>query len=152
MTNRSDSEPGPPLSITGQVVDDSTGQPIPGATVVVYQTDQNGTYQPEDPADESTARIRGSFTTDGDGRFGFRTVLPGEYPDQPLGTRHIHFHSVTADGFEQRGFVLLFDDNVRAEVRSWAEQTGFGVIIELEGTAETELEGSTVIRLQPIES
>ncbi len=134
------------------VVDDQSGDPIAGATVVVYQTDHAGTYQPEDPTDESSARIRGSFTTDTEGRFAFATVLPGEYPDQPLGNRHIHFHSVSADGYVSKGFVLLFDDNVRPELRAWADQTGFGLVIDLEGTDEEGLRGAPTIRLTPLDA
>jgi protocatechuate 3,4-dioxygenase beta subunit len=145
----SEDEPGPRLLVEGRVVDAVDGTPIAGATVAVYQTDQSGTYQPADPADESTARLHGEFTTDSDGRFGFHTVQPGEYPDQPPGNRHIHFHSVTATGYSGTGFVLLFDDNARPEVRSWAEETGFGVVIPLDGDPETGLRGEVVIPLDP---
>lgn len=121
-----------------------------GAQVRVYQTDQSGTYQPADPADESTARIHGDLTTGTDGAFGFVTVLPGEYPDQPPGNRHIHFHTVSADGYEPRGFVMLFDDNVRAEVRDWAESTGFGIVVELEGTPGSGFVAAIDIALEPV--
>ena len=110
-------EPGPRLTVEGRVLDAATGEPVEGARLVVYQTDQAGTYQNEDSADESTAVIRAELTSGSNGEFGFVTVQPGEYPDQPPGNRHIHFHSVTAPGYASKGFVLLFDDNVRADVR-----------------------------------
>lgn len=144
-----EAEPGPRLTVEGLVRDAGTGEPVADASVVVYQTDQAGTYQPDDPADESTARIRGTFTTDAEGRFGFLTVVPGEYPDQPPGNRHIHFHAVTADGYEGTGFVMLFDDNVRDEVRSWAESTGFGVVVGLTGDAASGYHGSVEVDLEP---
>lgn len=142
-----DSEPGPRLRIDGTVVEAASGAAISGATIVVYQTDQTGAYQQSDRADESTARIRGELTTDEDGRFGFVTVQPGEYPNEPVGNRHIHFHTVEAPGFQPRGFVLLFDDNVRDEVRSWAHTTGFGQVIELEGDPQSGFTGNVEIEL-----
>lgn len=142
-------EPGPRLTVEGRVLDAVSGEPIEGALVLVYQTDQAGTYQPEDPSDESTARIRGKFTTDSNGSFGFVTVQPGEYPNQPPGNRHIHFHSITADGYQSQGFVMLFDDNVRTEVRGWAKSTGFGVVVPVDGDPETGLATSIDVALEP---
>ena len=144
-----EAEPGPRMTVEGLVRDAETGEPIADASVVVYQTDHTGTYQPDDSTDESTARIRGALTTDAEGRFGFATVQPGEYPDQPPGNRHNHFHSVTAEGYEEIGFVMLFDDNVRDEVRSWAESTGFGVVVEVTGDAASGYHGWMEIDLEP---
>lgn len=141
-------EPGAPLHIEGRVVDAVSGDPVAGAHLVLYHADDAGTYQPSDPADESTARLRAELRTDVDGRFGFRTILPGEYPDQPPGNRHIHVHSVTADGHAQLGFVILFEDNVRDDVRSWARSTGFGQVIDLEET-DGLLVGVIDVRLEP---
>lgn len=143
-------EPGPRLTVGGRVVDEGTGEPIPNATIVVYQTDQSGDYAPADPSDESTARLRAELTTADDGGFSFLTVQPGEYPGQPPGNRHIHVHRVTAPGYESTGFVLLFDDNVRDEVRAWAEETGFGRVIRLSGDSTTGFEGFVEIGLRPV--
>ncbi len=137
------------MTVEGRVIDAVSRQPIDGARLVVYQTDQAGTYQPTDPADESTARIRGEFSSDADGEFGFVTVQPGEYPDQPPGNRHIHFHSVAAEGYAPRGFVLLFDDNVRSEVRTWAESTGFGIVVPVTGDPDSGLGVMVEIELEP---
>lgn len=142
-------EPGPRLTVEGRVIDASTGEPVDGARLVVYQTDQAGTYQNEDPADESTARIRGELTTGSSGEFGFVTVQPGEYPNQPTGNRHIHFHSVSAPGYASKGFVLLFDDNVRSDVREWAESTGFGIVVPVVGNPDSGFAATIEIPLDP---
>lgn len=142
-------EPGQALRIEARVLDAVGGQPVPGATVVVYQADAEGRYEPADPSDESSARLRAEMTTDDEGRVAFQTVLPGEYPDQPPGNRHIHVHSVRAAGYVPRGFVILFEDNVRDDVRTWAEETGFGLIIETTEEAEG-LSGSLDIWLEPL--
>ena len=142
-------EPGSRLSVEGRVIDAATGEPVEGARLVVYQTDQEGTYQNEDPADESTARIRGELITGSNGEFGFVTVQPGEYPDQPPGNRHLHFHSVTAPGYASKGFVLLFDDNVRSDVREWAESTGFGIVVPVTGNPDSGFSTTIEIPLDP---
>ena len=142
-------EPGMPLRIDGTAIDQATGEPVAGVEIVVYQADDGGGYEPTDPSDESTARLRGDLVTDPEGHFAFRTVLPGEYPDQPPGNRHVHVHSVTAEGYEPRGFIILFDDNVRDEVRTWATSTGFGEIIELT-SKDGLLTGSLEITLEPL--
>ena len=142
-------EPGPRLTVEGRVLDAATGEPVEGARLVVYQTDQAGTYQNEDSADESTARIRAELTSGSNGEFGFVTVQPGEYPDQPPGNRHIHFHSVTAPGYASKGFVLLFDDNVRSDVREWAASTGFGIVVPVTGSPDSGFATTIEIPLDP---
>ncbi len=54
-----------------------------------------------------------------------------------------------AEGYAPRGCVILFEDNVRDEVRAWAHDTGFGIVIE---TSEVEAEpvGSIDILLDPV--
>lgn len=142
-------EPGQPLRITGRVLDAISGAPVTDASVIVYHADDGGEYEPADPGDDTTARLRGELRSDDEGRFAFRTILPGEYPDQPPGNRHIHVHSVSAEGYAPLGFVILFDDNVRDDVRAWAGDTGFGRIIETTDDAGV-LQGSLDILLDPI--
>lgn len=124
-------EPGTPLVLVLHVVDAATGTPLPDADVLLYHADDAGAYRPSDPADESTARLRAAGRVDAHGRFAVRTVLPGEYPDQPEGNRHVHLEHVRAPGYAPTGGVLLFDHNVRDPVRAWARDTGFGRIVEL---------------------
>ena len=98
-----------PLLVTGHVRDTSGG-PLPGATVDVWQNATNRLYAVQDHT-QSPENLRGRFRTDGDGAFAFRTVRPVDYPipdDGPVGRMlqatgrhpwrpaHIHF-MVSAD-------------------------------------------------------
>lgn len=102
---------GEPCVITGRVrsVD---GTPLPGARLDVWQANDRGFYDVQQPDVQPEGNGRGLFTADGDGAFWFRTVVPSYYPiptDGPVGrlltaTRrhpyrpaHIHF-IVRADG------------------------------------------------------
>lgn len=99
-----------PLLVTGHVRDTSGG-PLPGATVDVWQNATNRLYAVQDET-QAAENLRGRFRTDGDGAFAFRTVRPVDYPipnDGPVGRMlqatgrhpwrpaHIHF-MVSADG------------------------------------------------------
>ncbi|WP_299954255.1 dioxygenase [uncultured Modestobacter sp.] len=94
-----------PCVVTGRVLSVS-GAPVAGASVDVWQADEDGFYDVQQPGVQPAGNGRGLFTTDADGRFWFRTVVPAHYPiptDGPVGalltaTRrlpfrpaHIHF-------------------------------------------------------------
>jgi protocatechuate 3,4-dioxygenase beta subunit len=71
---------GTPLVVTGTVYD-ADCQPVPGATIDVWQADGAGQY------DNSGYKLRGVLTTDTQGRYTLTTVIPGIYPGR---TEHIH--------------------------------------------------------------
>ena len=78
--------PGLPLEVKGTVFD-SMGKPLAGATVDVWQASPVGLYENQDPA-QPDMNLRGRFTTDAQGRYFLRTVLPAGYPvptDGPCG-------------------------------------------------------------------
>jgi catechol 1,2-dioxygenase len=94
-----------PCVITGSVLDPD-GTPVAGATVDVWQCDEDGYYDVQCPDIQPPGNGRGLFTTDAEGRFWFRTVVPSYYPiptDGPVGDllkatarhpyrpAHIHF-------------------------------------------------------------
>ena len=141
-------EPGQRLMLKGTVVDSQTNEPIPDTKIHLYHADANGEYQPTDPNDESTARLSGTLTTDTAGNFAVDTIVPREY-DQP-GNRHIHLHSVSAANYQNGGGVILFENDVNPEIRQWANETGFGTIIELEEIDGVQ-HGHVTISLDPIE-
>jgi hydroxyquinol 1,2-dioxygenase len=89
------------------------GQPVAGARIEVWQADADGHYDVQRP-DLDAHQARGVLTTDGQGRYHFRTILAEAYPipdDGPVGNMlrathrhpwrpaHLHF-MVTAPGFE----------------------------------------------------
>jgi catechol 1,2-dioxygenase len=70
--------PGPPLFVKAWVKDGS-GRPAVGAEVDVWHSSPEGFYENQDPG-QAEMNLRGKFTTDRDGHFGFRSVLPAGYP------------------------------------------------------------------------
>jgi protocatechuate 3,4-dioxygenase beta subunit len=103
---------GEPTLIRGRVVD-TDGNPLPGATLDVWQCASNGLYDIQD-AEQPELNLRGVFVTGADGGYSFRTVRPVSYPvpiDGPVGTifqltgrhhwRAAHVHAIVgAPGFE----------------------------------------------------
>jgi len=72
--------PGQPIELVGFVLT-RTCKPVPGALVDLWQADSKGEY------DNTGFRLRGHTRADGEGRFRFRTMVPGLYPGR---TRHFH--------------------------------------------------------------
>jgi catechol 1,2-dioxygenase len=102
---------GTPCLVSGRVTGPD-GEPLPGAAVDVWQANEDGFYDVQQPGVQPTGNLRGLFTADGDGRFWFRSVVPRWYPipdDGPVGQlltatgrhpnrpAHLHF-IVTAPG------------------------------------------------------
>jgi catechol 1,2-dioxygenase len=96
---------GQPCVVTGRVVS-LDGDALAGAQVDVWQADDHGFYDVQQPGAQPAGNGRGLFTCDGEGRFWFRTVTPSAYPiptDGPVGRllvasgrhpyrpAHIHF-------------------------------------------------------------
>jgi hydroxyquinol 1,2-dioxygenase len=94
-----------PCVVEGRVLTVS-GEPLAGAAVDVWQADEDGFYDVQQPDVQPPGNGRGLFTTDAEGRFWFRTVVPAPYPiptDGPVGEllaatgrhayrpAHIHF-------------------------------------------------------------
>jgi hydroxyquinol 1,2-dioxygenase len=111
---------GAPTRVSGVVHDAATGQPIPNASIDVWQSDDRGQYdlqQQDAPHQllEKKKNLRATFTTSQDGRYWFRTIRPASYPvptDGPVGEllhamgrhamrpAHIHF-MVEAPGYRR---------------------------------------------------
>jgi hydroxyquinol 1,2-dioxygenase len=102
---------GVPCVVTGRVVS-VDGTPLPGATLDVWQANDQGFYDVQQQDRQPRTNGRGLFTADDQGEFWFRTIVPSYYPiptDGPVGEllkatgrhafrpAHIHF-IVTAPG------------------------------------------------------
>lgn len=96
-------------------VTNQRGEPVPGAQLDVWQANDQGFYDVQEPEKQPEGNGRGLFTTDAEGRYRFRTIVPSPYPipsDGPVGDllaatnrhpyrpAHIHF-IVTAPGYRQ---------------------------------------------------
>jgi hydroxyquinol 1,2-dioxygenase len=99
---------GPPALVTGRVRSQD-GTPLPGALIDVWQADDHGFYDVQQPGVQPEANGRGLFRADDAGRFRFRTVVPSPYPiptDGPVGDllaatrrhpyRPAHIHLIVA--------------------------------------------------------
>ena len=78
--------PGPALFVNA-TVRDRMAAPVAGAEVDVWHSSPEGFYDQQDPK-QAEMNLRGKFTTDADGHFGFRSVKPAGYPipiDGPVG-------------------------------------------------------------------
>jgi catechol 1,2-dioxygenase len=66
---------------------DTSGKPIEGVEVDVWHSSPVGLYENQDDS-QADMNLRGKFTTDAQGHFGFRSVKPAGYPvptDGPVG-------------------------------------------------------------------
>jgi protocatechuate 3,4-dioxygenase beta subunit len=101
---------GEPLLVTGRVTD-TEGSPIVGASVDVWQANDEGYYDVQQKGLQPEMNLRGIFTTDVDGSYCFRSVRPKFYPipdDGPAGKllramgrhpfRPAHIHFIVAAG------------------------------------------------------
>jgi catechol 1,2-dioxygenase len=78
--------PGDTLEVCGTVFG-ADGQPVAGATVDVWHASPNGWYENQEEA-QADMNLRGRFTTDAQGKYWLRTVVPAGYPvptDGPCG-------------------------------------------------------------------
>jgi protocatechuate 3,4-dioxygenase beta subunit len=99
---------GTPCLVSGRVTGPD-GEPLAGASVDVWQTNEDGFYDVQQPGIQPPGNLRGLFTADEQGRFWFRSVVPRFYPipdDGPVGqllaatgrhpNRPAHLHFIVA--------------------------------------------------------
>ena len=93
---------------------DGAGMPVPGAVVEIWQTDDNGIYMHPGDSDSSRRDVNfqsyGEAETGPDGRYSFRTIMPGDYSPRP---RHIHV-KVRMDGRELLTTQFYFSNDANA--------------------------------------
>jgi protocatechuate 3,4-dioxygenase beta subunit len=102
---------GEPGVVTGRVLS-TDGTPIANALLDIWETDENGLYEQQDP-EQPDMNLRGKFRTDSEGRYCFVGIKPVSYSipdDGPVGQllralgrhpfRPAHIHLlISADGF-----------------------------------------------------
>jgi protocatechuate 3,4-dioxygenase beta subunit len=75
---------GTPLIVTGRVLDTS-GRPLKGALLDIWQADHTGAY------DNTGFRLRGRIYSGDDGRYSLRTIKPLQYGSaNDMRPAHIH--------------------------------------------------------------
>jgi catechol 1,2-dioxygenase len=104
---------GEPMIVRGQVVD-LQGRPIAGASLDVWQANEDGFYDVQQRGIQPDWNLRGTFSSEADGSFWFRSAKPRWYPiphDGPVGrllealgrrpnrAAHLHF-IVSAPGYD----------------------------------------------------
>src|SRR4051812_10586149 len=80
-------EKGTPCLVSGQVTGPD-GEAVAGAVIDVWQANEDGFYDVQQPGVQPAGNLRGLFRADADGRFWFRSVVPRYYPipdDGPVG-------------------------------------------------------------------
>jgi len=91
-------EPGTRLFINGQVKGIDC-QPLQNAMIEVWQADDEGCYSIfnvcENGVIEDEFKLRGTIMTNGEGYYGFESILPANYANRP---RHIHYKITAPDG------------------------------------------------------
>lgn len=108
----------------GGIVYDASGVPQPGVLIEIWQTDASGVYlHPGDPGTDQRDRnfqFYGESVTDEDGRYHFRTILPGRYEPRP---RHIHV-KIKLDGQELLTTQFYFADDPELADEAMFNQIG----------------------------
>ncbi len=104
---------GEPVVVQGRVLDEA-GRPVAGATLDVWQANEDGFYDVQQKGIQPDWNLRGVFESDSDGKYWFRSAKPRYYPipdDGPVGkmlyalgrhpnrAAHLHF-IVTAPGYD----------------------------------------------------
>ena len=130
---------GGPVLLAEGTIRDTDGNPIPGATLDIWQTAPNGMYASQDE-EQDTYSFHGLQTAGDDGRYAFTTVKPVEYTvpsDGPGGDilracgrhpwrpSHLHY-IVEAEGFRPLVTEIFPDDDPYFD-----EDTVFGVRSDL---------------------
>ena len=141
--------PGPVLFVNCWLKDQS-GKPIAGAEVDVWHSSPEGFYEQQDPK-QAPMNLRGKFTTDAEGKFGFRSVKPAGYPipiDGPVGDliragkrhhyrpAHLHF-LIFKEGFKTliSQIYVNDDDKLETDVQFGVTKALIGNYVRHDGPA-----------------
>jgi protocatechuate 3,4-dioxygenase, beta subunit len=144
-------EPGEPLLISGTIYLPDGKKPASGMVLSVYQTDATGIYSTKSTnGDHRDTRIHGAMKTGADGRYEFRTIKPGSYP-QSTNAAHIHAY-ISGPGYPEYWIdEYLFDDDkfVKDEQRTKAATlASFSPVLKLTRGADGVLRATRDIKIE----
>src|SRR3546814_568081 len=143
---------GDPFFMTGRVVDTS-GRPIAGAEIDIWHSSPGGLYENEDES-QADMNLRGKFTTDADGIFAFRSILPAGYPIPTTGVvgqllhaqgrhpfRPAHVHAlIFKDGYKTISAQVYFpgDPYIETDVQFGVTRALMGDYVRHDGPHPTD--------------
>ena len=132
-------EPGEPLLVRGVIYGPDGKTPVEGATVYVYHTDAKGYYNQGNQT--SPPRLQGRMRTSAAGKYEYRTIRPGGYPNSRI-PQHIHYE-IAAPGYQKEVTEIFFADDPRLtnEDRAAAKKKGGPPIVTLQRGKDGVLRG-----------
>jgi protocatechuate 3,4-dioxygenase beta subunit len=140
-----------PKAPAGQVVRirgrvDAGCRPVGGARVLLWQADHAGAYNHRNERDgtllDAAFAYWGEGTTDAEGRFEVRTIVPGAYPASSDWWRPPHLHwTLRKDGFREVTTQTFFDGDVLDGIAKIRELNEADDILNLRGGFEGALRG-----------
>jgi catechol 1,2-dioxygenase len=102
-----------PLVVRGKVFDGCNGE-LKNAIVEIWNANHEGVY------DNTTFRFRGSYETNDDGNYRFKTIIPGRYLNGgTFRPSHIHFR-ITAPDHQELVSQIYFKDDPFINSDPWA--------------------------------
>lgn len=124
---------GAALVLNGQVFLEHCDAPLAGAVVEVWHADPDGVY--DNTTDEM--RYRARITTDGEGKFSVRTLLPGRYLDgEQFRPRHVHVKVFDPDGYERLTTQVYFEGDPYIPCDPYAHTS---LVLPFTGTEDTTM-------------
>lgn len=130
---------GQPMVVLGRVTN-LDGEPVAGATLEVWQTNDDGFYDVQQKGIQPEHNLRGVFTSDAHGNYWFKSVKPRHYPipdDGPVGkllgklgrhpNRAAHLHFIVS----APGYAPVITHIFTPDCPYLAQDTVFGVKREL---------------------